>query len=458
MPENIDQKLKDFEAEGVKRIKLAITDIDGVLRGKYISFDKFRSFVPSTSGFCDCVLGWDINDQLYDNTTFTGWHTAFPDAPYRLDLSTERRLPDENGIPFYLGEFVAPDGESLHPICPRALLKRVLKRAEDMGFGANLAFEYEFFVFRETPHSIREKNYRNLTPLSPGMFGYSTIRNTWLSDLFNDFAEYCRVLDIELECLHCETGPGVWEAAIMYDAGINGADKANLFKTFAKTFLLKRELLATFMAKWTLDYPGQSGHLHHSLFDSKTGRSVFYDASAPNCMSEIMCQFMAGLQKYLRPFLVMSAPVINSYTRLVKGAWAPTSSTWGVDNRTTALRAIPGNEKSQRIEFRVGAADGNPYLVSAAVLGAGLKGIEQKLPLSDPVVGNAYDVQDDLPEELQFPSNLKDAAQIFSESKEARELFGDDFVNHFVSTRKWEVREHEKQITDWQLDRYFEII
>ena len=458
MPDNIEQKLKDFEAEGVRRIKLALTDIDGVLRGKYISFDKFRSIVQSGSGFCDCVLGWDINDQLYDNTTFTGWHTAFPDALFRLDLSTERRLPDEDGVPFYLGEFVAADGESLHPVCPRALLRRVLKRAEDMGFGVNSSFEYEFFVFRETPHSIREKNYRNMTPLSPGMFGYSTIRSTWLSDLFNDFAEHCRVLDFELEGLHCETGPGVWEAAIMYDAGINGADKANLFKTFAKTFFLKRELLATFMAKWTLDYPGQSGHVHHSLFDLKTGQSVFYDGSKPDNMSEKMCQFLAGLQKYLRPFLVMSAPVINSYTRLVRGAWAPTSSTWGVDNRTAALRAIPGNEKSQRIEFRVGAADGNPYLVLAAVLGAGLKGIEQKLPLSDPVVGNAYDVQDDLPDELQFPSNLKDATQIFSESKEARELFGEEFVNHYVSTREWEVREHEKQITDWQLDRYFEII
>lgn len=458
MSENIEQKLKDFEAQGIKSVKLALTDIDGVLRGKYISFDKFCSVVRSTSGFCDCVMGWDINDQLYDNTTFTGWHTAFPDALFRLDLSTERRLPYENGIPFYLGEFIGSGEADSHPVCPRAMFKRVLERAEDMGYGVNLAFEYEFFVFRETPHSIREKNFRNLTPLSPGMFGYSTIRNSWLSDLFNDFMEYCRTLDMELEGLHCETGPGVWEAAIMYDSGIAGADKANLFKTFAKAFFLKRELLATFMAKWSLDYPGQSGHVHHSLFDLKSGESVFHDASAPHCMSKQMCHFMAGLQKYLRPFLVLSAPVINSYTRLVKGAWAPTSSTWGVDNRTTALRAIPGDPKSQRIEFRVGAADGNPYLVSAAVIGAGLKGIEQELPLEDPIVGNAYDTEDGLPEELQFPTNLKDAARLFAESPEARELFGEDFVNHFVSTREWEVREHEKQITDWQMERYFEII
>ena len=458
MPKDVEQKLKDFENEGVKRIKFAVTDIDGVLRGKYISMDKFRSIVRATGGFCDCVFGWDVNDQLYDNAAFTGWHTAFPDAPIRLDLSTERRLADEGGIPFYLAEFLGSGGENSHPVCPRSLLRRVLKRAEDMGYGVNLAFEYEFSVFRETPHSVREKNFRNLTPLSPGMFGYSILRNSWRSDLFNEFMEYCRNLDIELECLHCETGPGVWEAAIMYDSGVSGADKANLFKTFSKTFFLKREMLATFMAKWSLSYPGQSGHLHHSLFDLKSGRPVFFDESAPHCMSEQMCRFMAGLQKYLRPFLLMSAPAINSYARLVKGAWAPTSATWGVDNRTTALRAIPGDGKSQRIEFRVGAADGNPYLVSAAVIGAGLKGIEQKLTLDEPVKGNAYDIEDDLPEHLQFPTNLRDATRLFAESKEARELFGEEFVNHYVSTREWEAREHEKQITDWQLERYFEII
>jgi glutamine synthetase len=464
MPENIDKKIKDFEAEGVRRIKLALTDIDGVLRGKYISLDKFRSIAQSTGGFCDCVLGWDVNDELYDNTTFTGWHTAFPDACYRLDLTTERRLPDEGGIPFYLGEFIGDGGSGdsgdfdSHPICPRSLLRRILGRAESMGYGVNHSFEYEFFVFRETPHSIREKNFRNLTPLSPGMFGYSIIRSTWLSDLFNEFMEYCASLDIELEGLHCETGPGVWEAAIMYTSGMAAADKANLFKTFAKTFFLKKEMLATFMAKWSLDYPGQSGHVHTSLFDVKSGEPLFHDPSAPEGMSETMRMFVAGVQKYMRPFLVMSAPVINSYTRLVKGAWAPTSSTWGIDNRTTALRAILGDPKSQRMEFRVGAADGNPYLVSAAVIGAGLKGIEERLDLGDPVKGNAYAIQDDLPEELQFPSNLLDAVRIFEKSAEARELFGDEFVDHFANTRRWEVREHEKQITDWQMERYFEII
>jgi glutamine synthetase len=458
MPKIIEQKLKSLEAQGVKEVKLALTDIDGVLRGKYLALDKFKAVAKSFGGFCDCVLGWDCNDQLYDNTSFTGWHTAYPDAKYTIDLTTERRIPGEDHIPFFLCEFVGNDGSSLHPVCPRALLRRVLARAEDMGFGFTSAFEYEFFVFRETPHSIREKNYRDLTPLSPGMFGYSVLRNTWLSELFNEFMEFFRKLNIDIEGLHCETGPGVWEAAIVHDKGISGADKANLFKTFSKTFFLKKELLATFMAKWSMQYPGLGGHLHHSLYHLKTGKALFYDPKAPMTMSDTMRQFIAGQLKYMKPFLAMSAPTINSYTRLTKGAWAPNSATWGIDNRTTAIRAICGDEKSQRVEFRIGAADGNPYLVAAAVLGAGLKGIEEKLTLDDPVKGNAYEVQERLPEKFQLPKNLRDATRLFVKSKEARELFGNVFVDHFAQTREWEVREYERNVTDWQMQRYFEII
>jgi len=457
MPHAIDEKLKELEAQGVSHVKIALTDIDGVLRGKYLTLKKFKSAAQAAAGFCDCVLGWDCADALYDNVSFTGWHTAFPDALYQIDLSSERRVPDEKQVPFFLGEFVKND-EDHHPICPRSLLKRVLRQAEDMGMGATYSFEYEFFVFKETPHSIREKNYRDLTPLSPGMFGYSVLRNVWLSDLFGEFIDFFKELDIEIEGLHCETGPGVWETAIRYDKGITAADKANLFKTFTKTFFQKRDMMATFMAKWSMDYPGQSGHLHMSLYDLKTGNHLFHDASEPHCMSDTMKHFIAGVIKYMKPFLVMSAPTINSYTRLVKGAWAPTAATWGVDNRTTAVRAIPGDEASQRMEFRIGSADGNPYLVSAAVLGAGLLGVREKLVLPEPIKGNAYEIQDRLSDDLLLPSNLKDAIRVFRNSKEARELFGDEFVDHYAGSRDWEVREHEKHVTDWQLERYFEII
>ncbi|MCZ6501104.1 MAG: glutamine synthetase [Gammaproteobacteria bacterium] len=453
-----EELIADYSEEGIQQIKLGVTDIDGVIRGKYISLDKFESIAASTSGFCDCVFGWDMDDQLYDDATFTGWHTAFPDALFRLDLTTERRLKEENNTPFFIGEFVQEDQKSLHPICPRSRLKQVLLMAESMGFTSSMAFEYEFFIFNETPHTIREKNYRDLVPLSPGNFGYSILRTQVLSDLFNEFMDYCIVHDFALEALHCETGPGVWEAAIAVDDCLQAADKAALFKTFAKGFFQKRGMIATFMAKWSMDYPGQSGHCHQSLWNLNGGETAFHDKANEHGMSETMQHYVAGQQQYMKPFLALTSPTINSYTRLVKGAWAPTASTWGVENRTVALRIIPGSAKSQRVEFRVGSADANPYLVAAATLGAGLLGIRDKLPLGPPVTGNAYDIQDELPEELQLPGNLRDSTHNLAASTEAREILGDAFVDHYLTSRNWEVREYERNVNDWQLRRYFELI
>ena len=160
----------------------------------------------------------------------------------------------------------------------------------------------------------------------------------------------------------------------------------------------------------------------------------------------------------MKPFLSLCAPTINSYTRLVKGAWAPTAAAWGVDNRTTALRVITGSEQSQRVEFRIGPADANPYLIAAASLGAGLLGIEQELDPGEPLTGNAYEQEANLPPERQLATNLRDATRDLAASAEARELFGEEFVDHFIASRDWEVREHERHVTDWQLQRYFEII
>ena len=453
-----DELIADYSEEGVQRIKLGVTDIDGVIRGKYISLGKFEAIAASTSGFCDCVFGWDVDDQLYDNATFTGWHTAFPDALFRLDLTTERRLTEENNIPYFIGEFVQEDKKSLHPICPRSRLKHVLSMMESMGLSASMAFEYEFFIFNETPKSIRDKNFQNLVPLSEGNFGYSTLRTLVLSDLFNEFMDYCIAHDFALETLHCETGPGVWEAAIAVDDCLQAADKAALFKTFAKAFFQKRGMVATFMAKWSMDYPGQSGHCHQSLWDLDGAGSAFYSKDDEHGMSHVMQQYVAGQQKYMKPFLALTSPTINSYARLVKGAWAPTAATGGIENRTVALRVIPGSAKSQRVEFRVGSADANPYLVAAATLGAGLLGIRDKLSLGPAVTGNAYDIQNELPEELQLPGNLRDSTADRGEAMEGGEVFGDSVMAPYVARRDWEVREYGRNVNDWQLRRYFELI
>lgn len=453
-----DEVIKELNERGSRRIKLGITDIDGVLRGKYLSMDKFESLARSSAGFCDCIFGWDVNDQLYDNGSFSSWDKGFPDTTYRIDLDTIRALPYEDQVAFFLAELVPPEGSAYHPICPRNLLARVIHLLDDRGFTVNMAFEYEVFLFDETPHSVREKGYRNLKPFTPGNFGYSVLRSSVHSDLHEDFMDFCQTMEIPLEGYHTETGPGVVEAAIQHASGLEGADRAVLFKTFAKVFYQRQELMPTFMAKWSSDYPGQSGHLHISLTAKDSGESAYYDPNGRATMSDTMSHCVAGMLTYMRQVCAMVAPTVNSYTRLVKGAWAPTAATWGIDNRTTSIRVIPGSAKSQRIEYRLAGADGNPYLVAAAALASGLAGMDNQLELEDPIAGNAYEVEDSLPLARQLPGTLREAAAVFADSTMCRKYFGDDFVDHYFATREWETRQFEQAITDWELARYFEII
>lgn len=438
-------------ARDVQHAKLGVTDVDGILRGKYLHRDKLLSAVRNGFGFCDVVLGWDSADQLYDDVKYTGWHTAYPDAPVRVLPSTARLLPFEQDELFFLCEFTG----AAEAVCPRGALRRVLDDARRMGFGVRAALEYEFFVFDETPDSVREKGYRNLRPFTPGMFGYSVLRATVHNELYRELMDTFAKMDVPIEGLHTETGPGVLEAAITVSEALEAADRAVLFKTFTKAMLQRRGKMATFMAKWSNAYPGQSGHIHVSLVDLATGEPVFHDPAGEHGMSATMRHFVAGQQRLMPTWLATYAQTVNAFSRLVPGFWAPTDATWGVENRTTALRVIPGSAKSQRVEVRVGSADANPYIALASAIASGLHGVREKLEPTARTVGNAY--AEKHPESLRFPRTLHDAACRFEASPEARQAFGDAFVEHFAETRRWEEREFQRAITDWELARYFEI-
>ena len=432
--------------------KVGVFDVDGVFRGKYLGVDKLASALEKGFGFCDVVLGWDSSDQLLDNLAFTGWHTAYPDAQVRLLPESVRPIPFEDGMPLIVGEFEGP----AEAICPRGTLRRVLDRAAGLGCKVKAAAEFEFFVFAETPQSVRDKDYRHLRPITPGNFGYSMLRSGVHADFYHELWSACEQMRMELEGLHTETGPGVIEAAIKVDDALEAADKAALFKTIVKILCQRRGWMATFMAKWSADWPGQSGHLHMSLLDAKSGDSVFFEPDAPHFMSERMRWFVGGQQVLMPELLAMVAPTVNSYTRLVPGFWAPTAATWGYENRTCALRVIGGSAGSQRVEYRIAAADINPYIALAAAIGSGLWGIERKIEPDAAIVGNAYEQGDGA--KHGFPSTLGEAAQRLRASEAARDLFGSEFVDHYAATREWEEREARKAVTDWQLARYFEII
>ncbi|NOY84956.1 MAG: glutamine synthetase [Nitrospirae bacterium] len=448
---NAAQARQIIEERKLKHVKVGLFDIDGVMRGKYMSRDKFFSALDKGFGFCDVVLGWDVTDQLYDNVKYTGWHTGYPDATARIIPESCRALPLEDKMLLFLAEF---SGDSA-AICPRATLQRVLDKAKDMGLAVLSGFEYEFFVFNETPQSIREKKYQNLKPMSPAEFGYSIIRNSVESSIYQSLLDLSEAMDFPLEGLHEETGPGVLEAALTYDQAMASADKAALFKTFIKVALQKQGKLATFMAKWSPDFAGQSGHIHLSLKNLED-KSLFFEEGQKAGMSPTMCHFVAGQQKCMPELMAMIAPTINSYRRLIPGFWAPTEASVGIDNRTCAIRIIPGSEQSQRLEYRVAAADANPYIILSAVIASGLWGIENKAEIETMVSGNAYNQK--FPKHLHLPATLWEAAQALKFSDMARGAFGDAFVDHFAASREWEEREFRKHISQWELERYFEII
>jgi len=438
-----------FDERKVQKVKLGAFDVDGVLRGKYVSTEKFFSAAQGGLGFCDVVFGWDCCDQLYDNAEFTGWHTGYPDALASVDLSTFRVIPWEPATAAFLLDFSDREGRPL-PISPRQVLQRVIARARGRGLEAKLAAEYEFFFFKETPESVRAKGFANLSTLSPGMFGYSWLRASESRELVHDLLDGLAAFDLQIEGFHTETGPGVFEAAIAVDSALRAADKAALFKTAVKEIAHRHGVMPCFMAKWSEKLPGCSGHVHLSLWDGQ--RNVFSDGAGG--MSRAMEQAIAGQLALMPELTAVVAPTVNSYKRMVEGAWAPTTATWGVENRTTALRAIPGSAKSTRIEYRQAAADMNPYLAFAVAIGGALWGIEQGLTPPPAVRGNAYEAR----AAPRLPRSLAEATARLRESAAAREILGPEFVEHYARTREWEWRQWERAVTTWELERYFEII
>lgn len=441
-----------WEEQQVNKVKLGGFDLDGVLRGKYVSLEKFWSSLADGFGFCDVIFGWDMTDAIYEGSRVTGWHTGFPDLVARIDPSTCRLVPWEERTGFALCDFYQKEGEAPFPACPRGVLRRVIDRADRLGVVPRAAAEYEFFLFEETPRSLEAKEFRAPRPESPGMFCYSLQRAGARADFVHMAMDALTGFGIALEALHTETGPGAFEGTVRYDAALPAADAAALFKSAIKDVAGRCGLMASFMAKWDARMPGCGGHIHQSLWDAE-GRNFFAGGDEP--ISRTARHYIGGQQRYLPEWLPLLCPTINSYKRLVPGYWAPTTATWGLENRTAAIRAIPGTSpKATRVETRIAGADANPYLALAACLGAGLLGVEQRLEPTEPIAGNAYDRQD----APALPRSLAEATLRLRGSAAARDLFGDIFVEHFCITREWECREFDKAVTDWELRRYFEIV
>ncbi len=452
-----------IESGKVEYVKIGASDIEGVFRGKRVAAKHFLNSLEDGFAQCDVIFGWDIAEIVLPNLKFSNWEHGFSDIVMRPDLSTFAMVPWEENVASCVCDLWTEHGEPV-TISPRYVLQQVVERARSMGFEPTSAAELEFRFFRENQMSLREKDFGpNLTPLNPGFNCYSISQSSADDHLLGRIARMMRDSNIEIEGYNREHGPGMYEMNLRYDNAVASGDKTMLFKTGVKEICHQMGLTATFMAKWNDQEDGSSGHSHMSLWDRKRERNLFWDEGAEGHMSQLMRYFLAGVLEKLPEFMALYAPVINSYKRYVEGTWAPLNTTWGMDNRTCSVRIINNGKSAIRIENRVPGADANFYLVFAGTLASGLYGIERQLSLPERLDGNAYD-EATINRALerghirQLARNLSAATDLLERSELAKEYFGEDFVEHFVATRRWEVKEYDKAVTNWDRRRYLELV
>ncbi|MCJ1447117.1 MAG: hypothetical protein MMC23_007626 [Stictis urceolatum] len=484
MPITVDSLPKLLEQD--TKVKVAGVDIDGVLRGKLMTKKKFLSIVKDGFGFCSVIFGWDMHDQTYfRELKISNAENGYRDIIAVPDLSSFRRIPWEDNVPFFLVSFYDPDDGEALSACPRGLLKTAVEKLEAQGLGAMAGAEYEFYQFRATSTStsapssernssttatfLRENPHEKLPSLTEGMCGYSLTRPVHNKDWYYSVFSACEQFNCGIEGWHTESGPGVFEAALEFGEIRAMADKAALFKYVVKSISSTFGITPCFMAKPRAGLPGNSGHMHVSIVD-KSGKNMFYrgeeDPSPPYPdvaqLSDMGRHFLAGLLDGLPDVMPLVAPTVNSYKRLVENFWAPVTVSWGLEHRAASIRLIApptASPKATRFEVRVPGADTNPFLVLAAILALGWRGVEKKMEIPVPPLGKGEDVGGKTDKGARLAKSLKEATATFMrEESVAREVFGDEFVEHFGGTREHEIRLWDEAVTDWEVRRYIEMV
>jgi len=433
-----------LEKLNARAVHIGMMDPEGEFRDKLVSADKAVKLAAKGYPFCEVLYFWDIAEKTYLDG-------AFIDRPAFLDPASLRKYPFAEDAALCIADFSGDFGKR----SPRNLCQKLLADAAQLGFDVFSAFEFEFFVFDETPESLRAKNYRDLTYFAQGNRTYSLQTSAIHGDLLQGLHDTMTTMGIGLDAIHTELGPGCFEAPLTYAKGLKSPDDAALFKNFAKAYFSRNGLTAGFMSKLSPALSGQSGHLHVSMRDGQ-GNAVFSDPDAADGLSRTARHFIGGLIKLMPELLAMCAHTVNAYKRLVPGAWAPIAANWGVQNRTAAVRVINDEPEATRVEFRVPSADTNPYLSLALCLGAGLYGIRNEIEPSHGSSENFYATPP--APDASFPSDLGQAADRLNESAAAREIFGDDFIDSFVTARRFEFEEYRKQVSEWEIRRYLGVV
>jgi glutamine synthetase len=450
----------DLRASGVDTVILGGSDTHGIMRGKRVPIEQLARLLEHGLPLCDVfwVMHVDESDLVGRPAGHRGYFPSeregYPDIVAVADPATARVVPWHERTALMLCDWRQQNGEPV-PIAPRTVLRRVVERARAMGFEPLCGLEFEFYVLRETSGSLLSRRPADLVPLVERPSTYGVAMGSRQEPLGRLIRDNLLAYGLPIEACNPETGPGQFEITLRYAPALAAADDAFLFKTGVKELAAREGLMATFMAKPHSDWAGNSCHVHLSLA-GEDGRFPFFDPAAERGISRTMRHFVGGMLATMAELTAVMAPTVNSYRRFGPYSWAGTTATWGIDNRSTGLRAVLEGERGTRIEHRQAGGDVNPYLAAAVALAGGLHGIEQGIEPGELTAGDVYALPRDAVPEL--PRTLQEATERLAASAMARAWLGEDFVSHFVEMKRAELEAHALAVTDWEIARYLEAL
>lgn len=447
----LDQLANLASAGDIDTVIMAMPDMQGRLIGKRMTSGYFLDTAVHETHACNYLLAVDTDMEPVPGYKAASWSKGYGDFALKPDLNTLRLVPWLPGTAIVLCDTLDHHGEDV-PHAPRAMLKKQLKRLAAMKMKANMASELEFYLFNESYESAHEKNYRDLKTANSYIQDYHILGTTKEEAVMRAIRNGLEGAGIPVENSKGEWGPGQEEINIRYAEALEMADRHVLMKNGIKEMAHLHGKATTFMAKWNYELAGSSCHIHMSLWDEQDKMAHFFDPqSQTHGMSDMCKHFLAGQIKHAASLCYFLAPNVNSYKRFVNGSFAPTNIVWSNDNRTAGFRMC-GSGKSLRIECRIGGADLNPYLAYTALLAAGLDGIEKRLVLEPEFTGDAYASA----EVKLLPKSLHAALAELENSATLRASMGDEVIEHYLHTGRWEQFEYERRVTDWEVLRGFE--
>lgn len=451
MPANLtfDALKAAVQSGEIDTVMVALVDMQGRLMGKRFHAAHFLEN-PAETHCCNYLLATDMEMNTVPGYKAASWAAGYGDYVMKPDLATLRRLPWAPGTAFCMVDMYDHHTHELVPHAPRSVLRRQIARANAMGLTPMMATELEFFLFAQGYKDLFDSGYHDLTPTARHNVDYALTGTFADEPVMRALRNGLYGAGIPVENSKGEAEAGQHEINVKYSDALDTADMHVLVKAATKDIAQAHGQSATFMAKYRHGRAGSSSHVHQSLF--RDGKNAFHDPDGEYGMSDLMRQYMAGQLAHAQGLTYFLAPYVNSYKRFVTGLFAPTTAIWSMDNRTAGFRVCGEDTRAVRVECRIGGADLNPYLACAALLAAGLDGIDQGMALEPAFTGDAYAAQD----MRQIPKTLGAAARALDASTMLRKAFGDQVIDHYLRAAEWELEEQNRVVTDWELARGYE--